>query len=419
MGRKTLKLQQERANKIQEFTSILQSHGGCSGQTKQSGLNNAWKEIVIENQHLCVRDISKFERKHKSERNYVLDFYRFMFAKFKYPMFFNNVILEHCYQNNTNHNWQNPNKEANYKSLHLFFYIASGKSLYREIFKYAGFTKRETVDFINCPSSINSFNKAILFCIIRGNVADNNIAKQYIDIFSSRLEDDSLNSILLDNILFIIKHPNYVNEASLEKIFIENRIGYKIKSEKSNIIISPEFKFIKEMITFFCKYDIAQIKDNFIELFDYFSHLEYKFSFKNRTLNSIIQLCNAWHQERIIMAKGFVENREWKELLNMQGENIFRGWIIEELCTSNQLVREGNRMSHCVASYVSKCIEGKCHIFSIYNNIIYERATIEVVGKKIIQIRGKFNAAPSKSCLQAIRDWAMRYQLTKSGYINW
>jgi hypothetical protein len=74
--------------------------------------------------------------------------------------------------------------------------------------------------------------------------------------------------------------------------------------------------------------------------------------------------------------------------------------------------------SHCVASYVSKCIEGKCHIFSIYNNIIYERATIEV-GKKIIQIRGKFNAAPSKSCLQAIRDWAMRYQLTKSGYINW
>jgi hypothetical protein len=55
--------------------------------------------------------------------------------------------------------------------------------LYKEIFKRVGFTKKETVEFINCPSSITSFSRAVLFCIIKSVVSDNNVAKQFVDIF--------------------------------------------------------------------------------------------------------------------------------------------------------------------------------------------------------------------------------------------
>jgi hypothetical protein len=197
----------------------------------------------------------------------------------------------------------------------------------------------------------------------------------------------------------------------------EKKLGHRLSN--GDEVFHPKFKFIKNMIYFLCKYDVSQVKDCFIEIFDYFYNNNYEFSFKDRTLNSVIQLSNRWHHEQIVLNKGFVKNKEWDLMFPVNNDNLYRGWEIKELCTSNQILQEGARMNHCVASYVSSCMEGLCHIFTAFNLMENERATIEVRGKRVVQVRGKFNTQPSKNCMRAISDWATRHQLSKSGTIKW
>ncbi|MBF0471131.1 MAG: PcfJ domain-containing protein [Gammaproteobacteria bacterium] len=79
---------------------------------------------------------------------------------------------------------------------------------------------------------------------------------------------------------------------------------------------------------------------------------------------------------------------------------------IEPITTGYELLREGETMNHCVASYESKVMEGTSYIYRINEP---ERATLELGLDRshpyISQIRGKFNATVQQATVDSIETW--------------
>lgn len=85
-------------------------------------------------------------------------------------------------------------------------------------------------------------------------------------------------------------------------------------------------------------------------------------------------------------------------------------WNITEITTYDSLKKEGKSLKHCVADYVSKCVEGETSIWSLECNAI-KCLTIEVKGKSIEQVRGKDNRHPHSYEIDIVKKWAKREQL--------
>lgn len=85
-------------------------------------------------------------------------------------------------------------------------------------------------------------------------------------------------------------------------------------------------------------------------------------------------------------------------------------WSIRELNKNYQLVAEGRRMNHCVATYIGKCRSGISSIWSLKsrrNEWLHPEATIEVDPRSrvVVQVRAKHNARPSPQALFVILQW--------------
>ncbi|MBT6145326.1 MAG: hypothetical protein HOH74_07855, partial [Gemmatimonadetes bacterium] len=80
------------------------------------------------------------------------------------------------------------------------------------------------------------------------------------------------------------------------------------------------------------------------------------------------------------------------------GQNLT--WSVRELTTTKQLVIEGKVMSHCVRSYTRSCRTGRKAVFSVQRQVDNGRTdrmltvAIHPEGRRVIQARGKHNAAP-------------------------
>lgn len=91
-------------------------------------------------------------------------------------------------------------------------------------------------------------------------------------------------------------------------------------------------------------------------------------------------------------------------------------WRMEELCSLDDLKKEGHEMRHCVAGYARRCRQGSSAIFSLRhckpdaegNVVARSLATIEVHPgtQKIVQIRAWRNRAANNTCMNMIRAWA-------------
>ena len=82
------------------------------------------------------------------------------------------------------------------------------------------------------------------------------------------------------------------------------------------------------------------------------------------------------------------------------------------------LVKEGNQLSHCVSSYVKDVSNEKCKIFFLRHkeNIDIPLATIEVRGYNIRQARGFANRAVREEERQFIKQWAEEKGLVEAYY---
>jgi hypothetical protein len=155
-------------------------------------------------------------------------------------------------------------------------------------------------------------------------------------------------------------------------------------------------------------------------------------SMKGRSVESLLRQMHGWHRmlARETKAGRVVEAWPASGIAGYEraegtpgNERLFR---VVELLDVRQLVQEGRAMRHCVASYASSCASGRCAIFSMREDSgafsqAERRLTIEVIiqNRRIVQARGRFNAAPDGVAERVLRAWAATAGLTIAPLGRW
>ncbi|UGO50997.1 PcfJ-like protein [Bacillus phage vB_BanS_Nate] len=121
-------------------------------------------------------------------------------------------------------------------------------------------------------------------------------------------------------------------------------------------------------------------------------------------------------QESEIKRKEFkqaVENEEYAFL-----EYKKREYSIIPPVEMDDLIKEGNDLSHCVASYVNDVVSDRCKILFLRKSKDLESplATVEIRGGNIRQARGYANRRLTQDELGFLRDWAKEKELNVSYY---
>ncbi|MEM9943332.1 MAG: PcfJ domain-containing protein, partial [Planctomycetota bacterium] len=88
-----------------------------------------------------------------------------------------------------------------------------------------------------------------------------------------------------------------------------------------------------------------------------------------------------------------------------------RTWIVRQITSESELSKEGERMRHCVKSYLGLCLKKKCAIFTLeVRDIIRTRPllTIDVMPEtqEILEAKGYKNRNPKKEEMKVIEIWA-------------
>lgn len=153
---------------------------------------------------------------------------------------------------------------------------------------------------------------------------------------------------------------------------------------------------------FFRNLTINQFYDQMIEWHDNQNH-----DFKKKDLK--------WEKDSsiedtssIIYAKVFMDGKEQK----MESHTL----SLFELTSYVELKQEGDKMQHCVASYADQCAKGSCRIFTVRKKDMImandkHTATIEVVNRRIVQIKAKRNQPVDESTMDFIKKWAAKNKL--------
>ena len=138
-------------------------------------------------------------------------------------------------------------------------------------------------------------------------------------------------------------------------------------------------------------------------------------SMKGRSVQSVLHQVERWHRElNVATDTGLLTwppsgIRGYEQVEGNEGsQRIVR---VEELITSTELQAEGRAMHHCVASYARTCARGASAIFSlrIESGAGFDRRVtieVDVRAKRIVQVRGRFNALPQLIDEGYLRNWA-------------
>jgi len=144
-------------------------------------------------------------------------------------------------------------------------------------------------------------------------------------------------------------------------------------------------------------------------------------SMKGRTVESILRQVERWHRD---LNRATIDNSTvwptcgipgYERIEGIEGsQTIVR---IDEIVTSADLQQEGRAMRHCVASYARTCARGASAIYSLKRDdgTGYDRRLtiqLDVLSKRIIQARGRFNALPLPLDERYLRNWATAAGLT-------
>lgn len=138
-----------------------------------------------------------------------------------------------------------------------------------------------------------------------------------------------------------------------------------------------------------------------------------------RTPESLLRQVEEWHGELRVASKN--EKRFWRSS-GVRGFTMTTGprgrpeqqviWTARELLSGRELVDNGRRLRHCVASYASSCAAGACSIWSLdCREHGQERGesvlTIEIDAKgAMVQARGHSNRWPTQQEKNVLDAWA-------------
>ncbi|CAN1545753.1 PcfJ-like protein [Spirosomataceae bacterium] len=217
----------------------------------------------------------------------------------------------------------------------------------------------------------------------------------------------------------LIKASN--NTEFLQGFFMYNRIfEYKINTFINDI------DFWCDAYSFLLKVDWDSTHLNIQEFMDYFDYMKYysdiEFSLKGRSINSIANAIDNWHEAAHFARQKELINLSWKGNATNEHKIHFEEekYLFKEIINGEELYRESDEMKHCVFSYIESCYHNYCAIWSMKkeeNTTFKHHLTIEVRNKNIVQIAGKRNQKPTRKDETIIREWANEMEFTLSDRI--
>lgn len=159
-------------------------------------------------------------------------------------------------------------------------------------------------------------------------------------------------------------------------------------------------EFIKKLL----RGGYSQIK--IAETLDYLQHIRTYDDFEYKKMLSggigrVVHASDIWHDAMKMVSVGknvIWENKNYSIVMQEKDDGTIKEVIaFEELCSATELATEGRKQSHCVYSYVRRCINGSTSIVSLRKIVvgltITPMVTIEINNdlKRIVQVRGKAN----------------------------
>ncbi|EDP96911.1 PcfJ domain-containing protein [Kordia algicida OT-1] len=183
--------------------------------------------------------------------------------------------------------------------------------------------------------------------------------------------------------------------------------------------------FWETVIQFFMKQTMLDF-NKMTEIIDYLSHCirqNAAYSIKGRTITSLTRQSDEWHTEQAIHRASMVEVFTWKPTLNSsyvivnRSEKDVKKYRLFELCSSKELIAEGRKMNHCVASYARSCCVKVTSIYSLrctsFSKGHETLATIEmdIRSQTIVQAKARFNKPISAVAKKIMKDWAAHHDL--------
>jgi hypothetical protein len=121
-----------------------------------------------------------------------------------------------------------------------------------------------------------------------------------------------------------------------------------------------------------------------------------------KTWEQVVEDTNEWEQILIGKGGGKFYNPADREVVMSYPD----GWNMVNVNSENDLDVEGAKMHHCVAGYWDAVRRGQSRIYSLRDPQNQPKATIEIQGDKVIQIKGPNNASINdEGLVEKIRDF--------------
>ena len=284
--------------------------------------------------------------------------------------------------------------------------------------------------------------------IPKGKIPDNSEAwKTYFSLTDIayeliKYENSILNDNLNENNLSEELDEGYINDKSKEFLFHFSNKWNNFHSNILTLLSENLFDTLTELDTIFFK-NIAhnsKIKWNSKKFYDFF--------IGGHTPLKLIESLSWWiiNKENILtnimtaIDNNIIYKLEWPSLIEPKEEKTKEGiiknynytmsnnLIMVPLTNNKMLKTEGERMKHCVGTYVSRCLFDGIHIISIRNKQNESLATFEIKESKlfemiqdgyvtqhfmnknqlpacVIQCQGKENKRPSEEAISAMNEY--------------
>ncbi|EAQ77869.1 PcfJ domain-containing protein [Blastopirellula marina] len=151
------------------------------------------------------------------------------------------------------------------------------------------------------------------------------------------------------------------------------------------------------------------------------------FTMKGRTPEALLRQVNRWHAG--LDSTFAFDVPQWKpsglpsfDWLDKSWDGHDQWWSIREVCTAKELVAEGRKMHHCVASYASTCVRGarsiwRMEVESCGMHVKVLTLEVDPQTRTIVQARGKFNRLATDQEKDVLRRWASSVGLKLGNYV--
>ena len=375
-------LNEEKYNKgSDQFTKFSKMAKNAHKEKSKNYKYSDFPELPL----LEVNDKTKWVRKSHNKDKQLEEFIKFTYFKYQAPLwcieFIKSMIKA---SKDDSYDFRNnfPElKKDNYISCVLLGDLVQACQLgkgFKELLNSC-LTKKEIHYFLN--SKENTLTEALL----DAKLADSTLNKRTKNWFLDRADTFSdyfktgHRTIRYNLIQYSIKHNLDSNEVQEISDYVTNyRVGgYFTRS----------FRDGSELMT--------DENGNRVRADDFFK----------KGLGTIIKLSNDWH----LVQQNLKQNKfvQWEKTYE---DFEINGYEFSEISDNRALSDEGKKMGHCVGSYASRCVSGKCQIISM-KHIGQRLITIEINNRKIVQVRGKYNRSANSTEENFIKRYAAERNL--------